>query len=154
MGAPKKNEFWKARSSHGRKKILKSPEYLLESANEYFQWCLNNPLMESVVSAGKILELPKMRAMTISGLCIFLGIGVKTFDDYSNSQKDSYKDFSHVTTYIREVLRTQKFEGAAAGFLNANIIARDLGLKDETKTEITVNPFLDLMKDASSNGDK
>jgi len=31
---------------------------------------------------------------------------------------------------------TQKFEGAAANLFNANIIARDLGLKDKQQYEV------------------
>jgi hypothetical protein len=33
-----------------------------------------------------------------------------------------------------DIIYTQKFTGAAAGFLNPNIIARDLGLKEHTDT--------------------
>ncbi|MDC9826565.1 terminase small subunit, partial [Devosia sp. ZB163] len=36
---------------------------------------------------------------------------------------------------VDEIIRAQKFEGAAAGLLNPNIIARDLGLAD--KQELT-----------------
>lgn len=43
--------------------------------------------------------------------------------------------FGSVTTRAEEIIRRQKFEGAAAEFLNANIIARDLGLAD--KSELT-----------------
>jgi hypothetical protein len=32
---------------------------------------------------------------------------------------------------------TQKFTGAAAGFLNPNIIARDLGLRDAIDSDVT-----------------
>ncbi len=39
------------------------------------------------------------------------------------------------TTRVDEIIRTQKFQGASADLLNANIIARDLGLAD--KTELT-----------------
>ena len=35
---------------------------------------------------------------------------------------------------IESIIRSQKFEGAAADLLNANIIARDLGLKDSSET--------------------
>lgn len=153
MGAPKKNEFWKARASHGRSKIFETPKILMDAATEYFNWCLDNPLYESVVSSGKIFELPKMRAMTLKGLCIFLDVSYSSFDNYCNSSHERYKDFLEVTSRIKEIVYTQKFEGASAGFLNANIIARDLGLKEETKTELTVNPFLDLMKSASSEND-
>ena len=147
MAAPKKNTFWKARSKHGRDKIFKTPQILLEASNEYFQWCLDNPLYEMIIQGGKEFTVPKMRAMTIEGLCIFLDIGTSTFNDYCKKDHERYKDFSGITTHIRDILRTQKFEGAAAGLLNSNIIARDLGLRDHqeidqnirTENPLTIN---------------
>ena len=51
------------------------------------------------------------------------------------------------------VIRTQKFEGASAGLLNANIIARDLGLSDKTELEHGVTDTLgDLMREVAENG--
>jgi len=75
-------------------------------------------------------EIPKLRAMTISGLCLFLDITTETWREYCIKE-----GFSSVTKNIAEVIRTQKFCGAAADLLNANIIARDLGLAD--KRELT-----------------
>lgn len=72
----------------------------------------------------------KMRAMTISGLCIFLDISETCW--YSYREKN---DFSWVTTRAEKIIYNQKFQGAAADLLNANIIARDLGLAD--KSELT-----------------
>jgi len=136
MAAPKNNKFWELRSSHGRKPIFADPEELLSAALEYFTWVEENPLYESKVvqSKGepKIMTLPKMRAMTIEGLVIFLDIGLQTFYDYRDR-----KDFSEVVKRINEIVRTQKFEGASADLLNSNIIARDLGLRDHSKNEHT-----------------
>lgn len=67
-----------------------------------------------------------MRAMTLEGLCIFLDIARQTWDNYC--QRD---DFLEVTTRVAEIIRTQKFTGAAADLLNPNIIARDLGLAEK-----------------------
>jgi hypothetical protein len=131
------NQFWKARSSHGRNPKFSSPEQLWEAALEYFQWVEDNPLNEEKLFCyqGNITRdtVYKMRAMTIDGLCIFLDIGESTWNDYCH--KD---DFSGVTTRIDKVIRSQKFSGAAADLLNANIIARDLGLKD--KKEVSGDP--------------
>ena len=138
MGAPKKNKFWKARSRHGREKIFTTPEILEEAANEYFKWCVDNPLYEVVIQGGKAWSVPKMRAMTLAGLCIFMDVQTSTFNNYCDKSNDSYKDFLQVTTRIKEIIYSQKFEGAAAGFLNANIIARDLGLKEKAETEHTI----------------
>lgn len=134
MSAPIGNQFWKARAKHGRDKIFSSPEVLWEACVEYFEWVGDNPLMEEKVfhTNGVITraEVSKMRAMTIGGLCIFLDIDQTTWGDYRKRE-----DFTPVITRAEEVIRTQKFTGAAAEMLNPNIIARDLGLSD--KSELT-----------------
>lgn len=134
MGAPKGNEFWRARSSHGRKPIFPDQEALWAACVEYFEWVDANPLKESQAFAYqgevKTHEIPKMRAMTLAGLCIFLDINRCTWDEYRTRD-----GFTEVTTRVDEIIRSQKFEGAAAGLLNANIIARDLGLAE--KNELT-----------------
>jgi len=132
--APEGNQFWKARSSHGRKPIFANPEELQEAALEYIDWVEANPLeaveLTTYQGVSKLEKVPKMRPMTISGLCIFLDIDKSTWFDYA--KKD---DFSNVTTRVEEIIRTQKFEGAASGFLNPNIIARDLGLAEKIDAE-------------------
>lgn len=151
MGAPEGNQFWKQRSKHGRDKIFKTPESLWETACEYFEWCDANPLKsveqarggksktKAEVTEGGIsveetglIELPLMRAYTWSGLELFLGID--SLRDYKTNE--DYKDFSQVIRAIDKIIYTQKFEGAAAGLLNANIIARDLGLRDKQDLEL------------------
>lgn len=134
MSAPKGNQFWKARSSHGRKPIFENPEQLWEVCTEYFQWVEDNPLQEEKLFAyqGKITRetANKMRAMTLDGLCLFLGISDQTWRDYRKRE-----DFLGVITRAEQIIRVQKFEGAAADLLNANIIARDLGLADKKEHE-------------------
>jgi hypothetical protein len=63
--------------------------------------------------------------MTIGGLCLFLDISQQAWSEYK-----SREGFGEVTKQIDETIRNQKFQGAAADLLNANIIARDLGLAD------------------------
>ena len=55
-----------------------------------------------------------------------------------NKEDELSKDFSLIVTHIEETIYRQKFEGAACGFYNANIIARDLGLQDKVKNEIDI----------------
>lgn len=130
MAAPVGNRFWMQRSSHGRKPIFPDPEALWAACVEYFEWAEDNPLKEGQAFAYQgavtIAELPKLRAMTISGLCLFLDISQQAWSEYRERQ-----GFGEVTTRVEDVIRTQKFAGAAAGLLNANIIARDLGLADK-----------------------
>lgn len=144
MGAPTGNEFWKLRSKHGRDKIFENPEHLWEAACEYFQWCEQHPLIE-IDFRGKDaneVELPKMRAFTWDGLELF--IDIHSLRDYKTNE--THKDFSQVITRIEKIIYNQKFTGAAAGFLNPNIIARDLGLADKREVDKVVKKM--TFKDA------
>lgn len=146
MAAPVGNRFWEARSSHGRKPIFASADDLWAACLEYFEWVEANPLYEAQAFAYQgvvsLKELPKMRAMTVAGLCIFLDIDVHTWHEYR--VRDG---FTAVTTRADEIIRTQKFQGAAADLLNPNIIARDLGLADKSDMNgllsVTVRKFVE-----------
>jgi hypothetical protein len=128
-GAPKGNEFWKQRSKHGRDKIFETPELMWEAACEYFQWCEENPLEENdfVGKDATEVDRKKLRPFTLQGICLYLDVnrGIKGKED------DVSKDFSFIITRIKEIIYNQKFTGAAVGFFNSNIIARDLGLSDK-----------------------
>jgi hypothetical protein len=136
MAAPKGNKFWEARSSHGRDPIFKKPDDLWTACLEYFEWVEANPLKEEKLFQymGAVVkqDANKMRAMTIGGLCIFLDICQNTWTNYKKDE-----DFLRVTRKAEEIIRDQKFSGASANLLNPNIIARDLGLKDASKQEVS-----------------
>ncbi|MFW5390414.1 terminase small subunit, partial [Yersinia sp. 2544 StPb PI] len=86
MAAPKGNRFWEARSSHGRNPKFGSPEVLWAACIEYFDWVEKHPLWETKAFAfqGVVTKakLPKMRAMTLKGLCLFLDISDETWRSY------------------------------------------------------------------------
>lgn len=150
MGAPAGNQFWKLRTKHGRDKLFSTPEILWEAAQEYFEWVDANPFQEAEQRKGNIIiqkgaevgdldlspivELPKMRAYTWAGLELYLDID--SLRDYKTHA--DYKDFHQVITRIEKIIYDQKFTGAASGFLNPNIIARDLGLADKKEVDKTV----------------
>ena len=129
--APLGNKFWLIRSSHGRKPIFKTPDELEKACLEYFEWTENNPLKEQKAfhSNGVITKttVNKMRAMTLSGLCIFLDID----DDSWKNYKKKNKGFFGVCSNVEKIIYNQKFTGASADLLNASIIARELGLADK-----------------------
>ncbi len=136
MAAPIGNKFWLNRSKHGRDKLFSSPEILWKEACEYFEWCEANPLIE-IDFKGKDadrVEIPRMRAFTWEGLEVFLD--VYSLRDYKTNE--DYKDFSQVITRIERIIYSQKFSGAASGFFNATIIARDLGLRDKQEIDSNV----------------
>lgn len=68
--------------------------------------------------------------MTMSQLCFYLNCNEAYFRNFKLQLPEGEKDFNAVIRDIEQVIYNQKFQGAAAGLLDANIIARDLGLKD------------------------
>jgi len=131
---PVGNKFWQCRAKHGRNGIWATPNDLLTDCLAYFQWIEDNPLWEEKGFAfqGVVTKelFAKMRAATLDGLQLHLGISHTTWQSYRVKP-----DFVAVCEYADKAIRQQKFAGAAADLLNASIIARDLGLAD--RSEIT-----------------
>jgi hypothetical protein len=141
MSSVKGNKFWMQRSKHGYDRRF-TPERLWESACEYFEWVEDNPIIcKELVKfqlESALVEVPKMRAMTLGGLYRFVGLSESTFLNYEKLPE--YKD---TIDMIRGVIFEQKFTGAAAGELNQAIIARELNLadkKDHTSSDGSMTP--------------
>lgn len=143
MAAPKLNQFWKNRTEHGRHNLFNSPELVWEESCKYFEYCDTNPIETLEFNGKDAVEciVPKMRAYTITGLCVYLDCAVHTFDALKEKE-----DFLPIYTRIRQIIYTQKFEGAAAGVLNANIIARDLGLAEKHVNDTTHSLTDEMLK--------
>lgn len=139
MAAHKGNSYWEHRKKHGRGRIFKSPEALLDKCIEYFKFIDDNPLFKSEIVKYKdhaeLMDVPLCRAYTKEGLADFCQVSCyNTIAEY----KKRGNDFSKVITYVESRIYNQKFINAAAGLLNSNIIARDLGLKDSVDQTTTV----------------
>lgn len=131
MSAPEGNQFWKLRTKHGRDKLFSDPETLWEEACKYFthtdarKWVKKDWVGKDANEVDRESETP----YTKSGLCVFLDISEWRL---LNDLKKVSQDFSQVVSRIEQIIYTQKIEGAAVGAFNANIVARELGLKDAT----------------------
>jgi hypothetical protein len=155
MPAPLGNQFWKL-ADWGKPKAYQ-PDDLWEKACDYFEWCESNPWNKNEAikggdAAGTIMQIPTERPFTIHAFCIFAGIVTKTFWNYE--QDEAYLP---ICTRIREIIYSQKFEGAVVGAFNANIIARDLGLSDKSELKhlvqkgvLNIDPLAD---DTANEGD-
>lgn len=127
------NQFWKNRTSHGRDKLFNSPELLWEEACNYFQWCDDNPWIKTentTTEKGFITkEIPTQRPYSKKGLYVYFECSdswLKEFKKVCNS------DFLLVIEKIENIIESQQWEGATVGAFNSNIIARTLGLKEQT----------------------
>lgn len=132
MAAPTGNQFWKQRSKHGRELIFSSPTILWEACCEYFETTDARKWHKTEFHGKEAIEckVPNETPYTFTGLYLFLDIDHKTWTLYEGRE-----DFIPITTRVRNIIYTQKFEGAAVGAFNAQIISRDLGLTD--KSDIT-----------------
>jgi hypothetical protein len=152
MAAPKKNEFWTLRSTHGRDKLFASPELMWSAACEYFTWCTENPITDPRSFGGK---QKIQRPFTMQGLCRYLGCNTAYFRTFKSRLTASDEDFDTIIINIQETVYQQKFENAAIGVYKDNIIARDLGLTDKSEQKVTTEQPLfgeidyDLLSDAA-----
>ncbi len=137
MAASSGNEFWKARSRHGRKKKFTAVS-LLKACNEFFRWNANNPLKEEKVFCykGKIVthDVDKVRVMTLKGLYNFLGIDSTTWAAWREVE-----DFSIVVASVEQDIWNHKFQSASAGLANSSIISQELGLVNKQSIDHSGN---------------
>ena len=143
MAAPRGNQFWKMRSKHGRDKIFSNPDCLLEACEEYFEYqskqaWFKQEAIKGGEFTGQLVSIPTASPFSIEGLCIFLGVNTKYLNHFESKldlKKELDKDFSNIITYVRDVIFTQKSEGAIVGAYNASIVSRQLGLVENKKIE-------------------
>lgn len=116
------------------KAVYETPDELLNAAAKYFEWCEATPLLEEQAShyQGTVIryDVNKARAFTKTGLANYLGITTHQLNAYKTRADE---EWAEVAELIEQVIYAQKFEHAAAGLLNANIISRDLGLADKSE---------------------
>jgi hypothetical protein len=128
------NELWRLRRPDvgfpPRK--FETGEELVESIIEYFEWANDNPIEKDNVGWYEGVATHEttycIRALTIAGCCAFLGVDKQCWSEWKRERDD----LKPALVWAEGIMYEQKFSGAAAGVLNANIIARDLGLAEKT----------------------
>lgn len=132
----KGNQFWRKRGKHGRDAIVQSEALLAETADEYFSWCVDNPILQRDIrgkdNAQVIIEHP--RPFKKHEFARWCGLSEWRLVTDLKAKSD---DFSQVVTHIATTIYDQKYDHAVCGMYNAVIIARDLGLSDNVKSEVT-----------------
>ncbi|MCL1690852.1 DNA-packaging protein [Elizabethkingia anophelis] len=134
MAAPKGNNYWQFRNKHGRD-FKYDPNSFWDEAVKYFEWMQDNHwnIKEPIKSgnkAGTTMNVPTQTPMSIDSFCLFVDIDDNTFFRYEKEK--GYEDFWDVTKTIRKIIESQQFEGVTVGVFRPNIIARKLGLDDNT----------------------
>lgn len=110
---------------------FQSPNAMWQGACEYFEWIESRPIYESrpfqYKGSVQLHKIPRRRPFTLRGLLVFFDMSNHVWQGYRDRRGPQY---AYVVERIEHVIHTQKFEGAVADLFNANIITRDLGLRD------------------------
>jgi len=114
-----------------KQSYIVSSELLMEEWWEELSTIGNRECIDKhlVGQDGDEVEKENETAYTISGLCLYLDASREWWYKFKQSAPE---DFLHILSRIDNIIYTQKFEGAAVGAFNANLIARDLGLTEKT----------------------
>lgn len=140
--AQKHNDFDKIVPGPFTKRTMYSPKQLWEKAVDYFEWYRTHPLFAPKWDRGILMAEPRPRAMTELSFCSFAGISQEIFGNYKKGNVGEPQWGDQMKTVCLEIadrIRSQKFEAAAVDLMNANIIARDLGLADKKQVEGNLN---------------
>lgn len=142
----KADSFWRSNAKvvteafpFSRVPAFGNPESLYECAKAYFIECDNTPFLEGkrteydkpTGSETKEDFIEKKQVYTLTSFLNYAGI--QTWQWYDIYKKHSA--FSDVIDFIERTIADDKYKGAVAGFYNATIVSRDLGLVEKSKIE-------------------
>lgn len=148
---PWQAEFWdslvgkcpQAADDIGQPGSKLTPEALWDLACLYFRGegedtMIKRDFIRSGESAGKVVEIETTRPFSWTSFELFcLHHGIKnTLHDIRTNRNDKFPHFKAVIDRINDVIYQQKFDGAAIGGYNPQLIIRDLGLADKVDANV------------------
>lgn len=180
MGEKGNQYYLLAKTTMGRKRIVKTAEEFEEKFLEYVAWSENNPILSrramrkemGVDSDGKqrppetcLQSESRRRPISMVGLCVYLGVSRKWFEmtikNLENKREERTEEENALFTSLlraREFIFMQQYDGACVGEFNPSIVMRSLGIND--KVDVTTNgeavksvvPIINIIKDERTAG--
>ena len=137
--------LWQIIQDRGEKRTYQGesgPDDFWADCVAYFEWSVANDLKEAKAFSTKegILktDLSKLRAFTTEGLTAFIGIGIRTLNQWADPNNAAYRENMRPKIMdAKLVIREQKLTGAMAGLLNPMIVSRLEGLREGTDVELS-----------------
>lgn len=133
------------------RKAIKDANQLWELACCYFSKVDENPIIKNELIktgdlAGRVIGIPVQRPYSWTGFSQFLceyGI-LRDIRDYKENVQGQYEEYVPVIKKIGDIIYTQKFDHAAVGIFNANLIANDLKIAKHIETkDVSTNREID-----------
>lgn len=147
------NNSWWDRMKHGRDKIFATPDILLKEIDDYFKHASNNPMFQkeewkTVNGKLKKVSIGLANVYTMEGLSIHLGVSPQYLAVFAIKLLDTdplKSDFLKVIEYAKSTIYHQKFTGASSNTFNANLIAYDLGIRNEQASSSPVGVIINYL---------
>jgi len=121
--------FWEVTAKEKKEVLFGSGELLWKAANEYFNYCADNPIEPAVGQQVKTRVSP----FSLQGFCLYMGCTTKYFKDIKidldlREEKLSEAEEELLSTMdrIEDVISTFKYSYAVTGLLNVRMIMHDL----------------------------
>lgn len=120
-----------------------TPEALWDMACLYFQGenedtMIKKDFIRSGEAAGKVIEMTTTRPFSWTSFelfCMYKGI-TTSLNGIRTNRDGRYEEFKEVIAQIDKIIYQQKFDGAAIGGYNPQLIIRDLGLADKVDAKV------------------
>lgn len=124
-----------------------TPIELLQKFEEYLKDRAERPLVKlkekSGFTGGNPTDTTEQEEwphpISLKDFCNYCGCGESWFRHLSD-------EFSPVTTRIRDYIEDFQFKGAAVGFFNSSIVARQLGLADKVEADVSKTTHIEFVQ--------
>lgn len=143
----------------GKPKYIETPDRLWELFCQYVKHERDNPMrkVEYVGRNGDKMLTPLETPITFEGFECYLSDNdyIHGLNDYRANTDGRYSEYANIITRIQSNCFVHNFKGAAVGLFNPNLIARKLGIAENTNSTVNIEqPIfkgIELPKDDSAS---
>lgn len=125
------------------RKMIESPDILLDLFNKYKVWRDENPIMvhDFIGKEGRSDYRERQRPLTMEGFEDFVAEIPNmplSLDAYFANREGRYEDYVSICTYIRRQIRNDQINGGMVGIYNTSITQRLNSLVEKQETTVKV----------------
>lgn len=126
-----------------KKKYIETPDKLWEMFQEYKDSVKSRPRTNHVFVGknGDDARQELERPLTMEGFEVYCFENYSDVHHYFDNTDGRYEDYRTICSHIKKVIRQDQIEGGMVGQYNPSITQRLNGLKEQTETTITEQPF-------------
>lgn len=130
-GAPYGNEYWKLRRRSGPRPKYSKPYKLRRAIYKAIEWHCANPIVLLAYGTyrGKAYEyeIKKPRCMTISGMCLFIGITERTWRNWRTTREDLWDIMDDAESWMFD----RKYMYALINEINPHVVIAEIVAKSK-----------------------